>query len=404
MLRSFCVVGLAVTWPVYGQVMAPQMPRKSSEKAKEVPAPARMKWDRKMISDNLNEGVALFDVNKDGKMDITAGPSWYEAPDFKAHPLREVKVLNDEYMDNNCEHGFDVNKDGWTDVIAGSWFTDKVYWYENPGREGLAEGQLWKGHLIADGQACHEGSQLEDMDGDGAPELIVNSWAQDRPMTVIRIQPGSEPRFDAVKLGAPGTGHGMVIGDVNGDKRLDIVVPKGWFEQPASAPWTTPWKFHASKLDLEHTSVPGIMVDLTGDGRNEVITGKGHDYGLCWMEQGPVVDGEISWTRHEIDNSYSQIHCLTWADLDGDGHKEIITGKRWRGHKDGDAGSHEPMCLFRYTWDAAGKTFQRDTIAFDDGVGTGMQIRAADLNGDGKLDIVVAGKTGTYVLYNQGKK
>ena len=97
------------------------------------------------------------------------------------------------------------------------------------------------------------------------------------------------------------------------------------------------------------------------------------------------------------------MHCLVWADLDGDGKPEIITGKRWRGHGDGDAGSHQPMCLFRYVWDPAGPKFTRDTITFDDGVGIGMQIRVVDLDGDGKLDIAVAGKTGTYVLFNRGK-
>jgi hypothetical protein len=395
------IVVLALAGMAQAELMAPQMPRKSSEKAREVPPPPRMTWERKMISDNLNEGVAVFDVNKDGKPDITAGPNWYEGPEFKAHPLREVKVLNGEFMDINCEHGLDVNADGWTDVVAGSWFSDKVYWYENPGKEGLAAGKLWAQHLIAEGQHDHEGNILTDLDGDGTPELVINSWSADKPMTVIRITPGAEPKFKAVNLGGPGTGHGIAIGDINGDKRTDIMVPKGWFEQPAEQPWSTPWKFHKSNADLEHGSVPGVMVDLNGDGKNEVIIGKGHDYGLWWFEQGPVVDGEITWKRHDIDTTYSQLHSVVWADLDGDGRNEVITGKRWRGHKDGDAGSHEPMCVFRYTWD--GKTFERDTIAFDDGVGTGMQIRVADMDADGKPDLVVAGKTGTYVLFNRGK-
>ena len=75
------------------------------------------------------------------------------------------------------------------------------------------------------------------------------------------------------------------------------------------------------------------MVDLTGDGKNDVIMGRGHDYGLYWFEQGPPKDGEISWVRHDIDNSFSQAHCLKWADLDSDGKPELITGKRWRTHR-----------------------------------------------------------------------
>ena len=75
---------------------------------------------------------------------------------------------------------------------------------------------------------------------------------------------------------------------------------------------------------------------------------------------------------------------------------EVVTGKRWRGHGDADPGSHQPMCLFRYSWDRKSQKFQRDTIAFDDGVATGMQIRVADLDRDGKSDIAVAGKTFRY--------
>jgi hypothetical protein len=88
--------------------MAPEMPRKSTAKAREVPAPASIKWEKQMLSDNVNEGVAVLDVNNDGKLDVTAGPNWYEGPEFKPHRLREVKFLNKEFMDSNGEHGYDV--------------------------------------------------------------------------------------------------------------------------------------------------------------------------------------------------------------------------------------------------------------------------------------------------------
>jgi len=70
-----------------------------------------------------------------------------------------------------------------------------------------------------------------------------------------------------------------------------------------------------------------------------------------------------------------------------------------RGHGDGDPGSHDPEVMVYYKWDAAAGKFHRFPIA---DVGTGMQIRVADLNGDGKPDIVVSGKTGTWLLVNEG--
>lgn len=386
------------------ELMVPQMPRNSTAPPREIPAPPSIKWEKVKLSDHLNEGIAIFDVNNNGRLDITAGPNWYAAPDFKPRPLRTLdKVLNDEYVDTNGEHAFDVNGDGWTDIITASWFSDKVHWFENPGKEGLASGKLWARHFIADGQGSCEGTLLEDLDGDGVPEIIINSWNAKKPMTVIRMEPGREPKFTVVDLGGPGTGHGIAVGDINGDKRTDILVPEGWFEQPAEKPFTTPWTFHEMPIQFSGGSLPGLILDLTGDGRNDIIMGHGHNYGLYWLEQGPPENGSPTWTKHEIDNSFSQLHVLVWADLDGDGRNEVITGKRWRGHKGGDPGAAEPMCLFRYTWDRSTRKFIRDTISFDEGVGSGMQIRVADLDGDGKLDIAVAGKTGTYILFNRGK-
>ena len=81
---------------------------------------------------------------------------------------------------------------------------------------------------------------------------------------------------------------------------------------------------------------------------------------------------------------------------------EIITGKRWRAHGDGDPGAAEPQCLFRFIWDTAAKSVhEAHASASTTASASGMQIRMVDLDGDKKLDIAVAGKTGTYVLFNR---
>ena len=62
-----------------------------------------------------------------------------------------------------------------------------------------------------------------------------------------------------------------------------------------------------------------------------------------------------------------------------------------------------PVCLFRYVWNSATESFDRDVISYNDAIGTGMQIRAVDLDGDKRIDLAVAGKSGTYVLLNRGQ-
>ena len=59
----------------------------------------------------------------------------------------------------------------------------------------------------------------------------------------------------------------------------------------------------------------------------------GHDYGLFWLKQGKGPNGERTWTKHEIDKTIASVHTLLWADLDGDGSEELVTGKRVYAHE-----------------------------------------------------------------------
>src|SRR5262249_3756087 len=77
---------------------------------------------RKIVLDTKfrSEGAAVADINKDGKLDIIVGDFWYEAPDWKIHPIRKSTSPNgfDPAHYSNCMICFvdDFNKDGWPDV------------------------------------------------------------------------------------------------------------------------------------------------------------------------------------------------------------------------------------------------------------------------------------------------
>ena len=367
--------------------------------------PAELKFSKRCLMINPNEGCAVGDVNRDGSPDVVAGTHWFAAPDFVPRPVRDVPQVMTEYYANNGDHLYDVDGDGWLDVISGGWKETEILWFKNPGKEGLARGYKWKAGLLADTRGENEVFDLHDFDGDGTPELFVNCWIKKDPVVawkMIKTADG-QPGLERLVLGeAGGGGHGYAFGDLNGDGREDILVETGWYERPAGNVFAKPWEFHPETA-LPHPSCPFLAVDLTGDQRTDIIWGFAHDFGLHWWEQGePAADGATTWTKHLIDDSWSQAHCLVWADLDGDGNKELITGKRVRGHAGRDPGGEDPECLFYYTWDQSARQFTRHPISpFGGGVGAGMQICVADLNGDGRADIAVSGKTGTWVLINQ---
>ncbi len=360
-------------------------------------------WKVEMLALDANEGCAIGDINGDGLSDVVAGRNWYAAPEFKPRPLRTIEDWNG-YVQSNGDYLVDMNGDGLLDVVAGSFLPSEVHWYENPGPEGWRLGKTWKKHLLVDTKMSeNEGQLLEDIDGDGRPEWVVNSWNQKNPTMVWRFVPRdptdkNPSKFDLVgsTLGKVGNKHGLGVGDINNDGRVDVLTGAGWYEQPRSNPWGQEWKFHA---DWDITgSIPMLVRDIDQDGLNDIVLGAGHDYGLYWWKRKESKEGEpLAFEKVVIDKSFSQPHALAFADLDGDGNDELITGKRYYAHNGGDPGGKEMPVIHYYRWN--GKEFEKQVIE-QGHVGVGLQIATGDLNGDGKTDIAVAGKSGTYILFN----
>ena len=303
------------------------------------PAPLRakgaagLKFRVQKLHEDNNEGCAVADFNHDGKLDISAGEYWYPGPDFKERkPLRKLEPFGKDYLTSNGEHAYDVNGDGWPDIVSGSFMDTKIYWYENPGAEGLAKGEMWKQHVLIDTKlAQNEWTDLRDLDGDGVPEFIVNSWGETNPAMVYKFakNEAGEPILKpwTIHEGAPGSnGHGIGYGDLNGDGQEDILFGNGWYERPKSGIHDKSWILHPD-WQFPHASCPMLVVDLNGDGHKQIIWGHGHNYGLYWEERREDnKDGSTNWRHHTIDDRFSQAHVLAWEDIDKDGQPELITG------------------------------------------------------------------------------
>ena len=350
-----------------------------------------------LMVDN-NEVCVIGDINRDGLPDIVAGRLWYAAPDFVPRPLRSLELQPPEYARNNGEHLWDMNGDGWLDLVTSGYEEPKIYWFENPGKDFLEKGIEWERHLLVDTEIVRsEIGLFQDLDQDGTPEYVLNSWHDPNPFHIWLLKQDKDHLTAAKTYVGPRNGHGVGIGDINQDGRLDILFDEGWYQQPNQIDgdwvWHQDWKF-------EDSSCPMLVQDLNNDGRTDIIRGTGHNYGLYWVEQGTAIDDSTTWVNHLIDDSWSQAHTMTWADLDGDGQGELITGKRVWGHLGKDPGAHESPVLYRYVWHPDTQEFTRHEINIGQ-VSTGLFIQVEDLNQDQKPDIVVAGRTGTFILWQQ---
>ena len=343
------------------------------------------------------EGVTTLDMNGDGYPDILSGGYWYENPgpqegEWKRHQYREVGIAG-EFVADCGEWTIDVNHDGLPDVVTAGWQTNGIWWYQNPGKLGAE----WKKHFITDSYDT-EGGWMADINGDGKPDLIFAHYGH---MGLLWIDlSGPEPKVHHVG-GREQDGHGVGVADVDGDGKMDILTPTGWFRQIDAD--KDEWEWHPD-WNLGDAGFPIIGYDVNGDGKTDIIYGHGHSYGLYWLEQEALPKGESAehrrWIKHIIDESYSQIHALKLADIDGDGQPELLAGKRYRGHSGNDPGSYDPLVVYSYKIDRKTATFTRYPISVNGTAGAGTQFVVEDMDLDGDLDIVTAGKTGVHFFEN----
>ncbi len=355
--------------------------------------PSKVVFRKTVINaDSDFECACAADILGRGRLDIVAGDTWYEAPNWTPHKFREIGDWgrgpdSSGYRKDFADLPVDVNGDGRIDIVSSDYAMGEIFWHENPGKSD----KMWEKHMIAKPGSA-ETSSLVPMLGKGTACVLPNCGNQ--VVWYELRKSGPNPEWVEHVVGKEGAGHGIGWGDITNNGKLDLITPHGWYEQIDAR--ADKWVWHADwECNPGDLGIGTPVYDFDGDGKNEIVFGSGHHYGLYCLKQNAAG----KWEQKPIDTSWSQAHALMLVSLEKKQPPVVLTGKRYLAH-DHDPGAKEPLGLFYYKYDRAEKRWVKCVIDENTHTGTGLQLTAVDLRKTGRLDIIAPGKSGLYLFQN----
>jgi len=304
-------------------------------------------------------------------------------------------------------------------------------------------GPAWKRHTIDDSSRGADGTRILDVNGDGLPD-IATGWEEGGVVRVY-LHPGHDKvrgKWQAVTVGKVPSIEDAVFADLDGDGRADVIsaaeggakrisihwAPKdraaytdaakwtttalpaslgqqwmfcvpvqldgkhgldfiagskgrgasiGWFQAPSNPRDAKAWKYH--KLRDAGWIMSIIAADMNADGRADILFSdrKGTNRGVHWLANpGPGDVQAKPWTVHTVGATDRECLFLDHADLDGDGRRDIVVTAK-----------PKDLIFFRAK-DTRSETWESSIIALPAGAGRSKAVAVGDIDLDSRADLV----------------
>ncbi|HPM30773.1 MAG TPA: FG-GAP-like repeat-containing protein [Chryseolinea sp.] len=292
----------------------------------------------------------------------------------------------------------DLDSDGWNELIAGEHASNSVAIFPNLGNGGDLSASSFGSKISLSGGGNGIGLIVKDLDGDGKLDILCGSNSAFNYFATFRnISTPGNIAFEAVELWAGLVYSGFITAseDVDGDGLIDLIGQHGngsaspdfWIAQNLSNPGNIEFNtsisfFGSSMLDAGAGVSTG---DLNNDGKIDFVVKHGFG-GAFSIIENTSTPGIISLANPILFSETAQ-GDIRIADLNQDGKNEIIFAELYNGD------DVQIKINTHTTGPITASDFQTEIALKSEMFYSSGGVSLSDLNGDGKLDIILTDPT-----------